>query len=72
MAYVVSFVIVNACGFFEGIQPPQPSHNLSQSRLIVARRMVRRAFAVLQRLEWPGIQESPDPETPPEDVENGR
>lgn len=55
----------------QGIQPPQPSHNLSQSRLIVARRMVRRASAVLQRLEWPGIQESPDPETPPEDVENG-
>jgi hypothetical protein len=38
----------------------------------VARRMVRRASAVLHRLEWPGIQESPDPETPPEDAESGR
>ncbi|XP_069694192.1 large proline-rich protein BAG6 isoform X2 [Periplaneta americana] len=55
----------------QGIQPPQPSHNLSQSRLIAARRMVRRASAVLQRLECPGIQESTDPETPPEDSENG-
>jgi hypothetical protein len=38
----------------------------------VARRMVRRASAVLQRLEWPGIQESPDSETPSEDAESGR
>jgi len=54
----------------QGIEPPQPSHNLSQSRLIVARRMVNNASAVLNRLECAGSQESPDAESPPEEAEN--
>ncbi|XP_063235178.1 large proline-rich protein BAG6 isoform X2 [Bacillus rossius redtenbacheri] len=55
----------------QGIQPPQPSHSLSRSRLTLAMQMLTRAKATLTKLESPEGQESPGAETPPEEPDEG-
>ncbi|XP_074038258.1 large proline-rich protein bag6-A isoform X3 [Leptinotarsa decemlineata] len=52
----------------QGIVPPPPTHSLSGSRLNVARRMLRRAEAVLQLLENPSAR-SLEPSTAEENQE---
>ncbi|KAJ8919800.1 hypothetical protein NQ315_006329 [Exocentrus adspersus] len=49
----------------QGIVPPPPTHSLSGSRLNVAKRMLRRAEAIIQLLENPSAR-SQD-QTPPEE-----
>ncbi|GLH04976.1 Uncharacterized protein GBIM_10621 [Gryllus bimaculatus] len=51
----------------QGIQAPPSSHNLSDSRMLLARRMLRRASVVLNRLENPTISEASDPDSPPDE-----
>ncbi|XP_056647813.1 large proline-rich protein bag6-B isoform X2 [Diorhabda sublineata] len=55
----------------QGIVPPPPTHSLSGSRLNVARRMLRRAEAVIQMLENPTArsQDQPASEENQEDEE---
>ncbi|XP_018580281.1 large proline-rich protein bag6 isoform X2 [Anoplophora glabripennis] len=49
----------------QGIVPPPPTHSLSGSRLNVAKRMLRRAEAVIQLLENPSTR--PQEQSPPEE-----
>ncbi|KAG5900468.1 hypothetical protein JTB14_010882 [Gonioctena quinquepunctata] len=55
----------------QGIVPPPPTHSLSGSRLNVAKRMLRRAEAVIQTLENPSArpQEQPAPDENQEEEE---
>ncbi|XP_067008462.2 large proline-rich protein BAG6 [Anabrus simplex] len=53
----------------QGIQAPPSSHSLSLSRLVLARKMLRRATSVLHRLENPPTQEGNEADTPPEEGE---
>ncbi|XP_022904804.2 large proline-rich protein bag6 isoform X1 [Onthophagus taurus] len=54
----------------QGIVPPPPTHSLAASRLNVAKRMFRRAEAVLNLLENPQLRgnEQPPSEEPQEEV----
>lgn len=54
----------------QGIQAPPSSHSLSDSRLLLARRMLRRASTVLHRLENPSNAETSDPDSTPEEPQD--